>query len=333
MKFVTQLSDVELITLNELYRNHQIHRIRQRAHIILMSNKSMAIDKISTAIELDRDTISVLIDRWDSIGIVGLYDAERSGRPAIFTDDDESKIIKKIEDEPRSLKKVTAEINEETQKNASPDTVRRILKKNKKVWKRMKKTVARKPEAKEVEKAKLKIAELQRKDKSAEIDLYYFDESGFSLTPSVPYGWQAIGKYTELPSSSSFRINVTGLLNPMKQKLFSWTFQAKVDSDVVIAVFDEFIKNLDKKTWVILDNASFHCSKKVMNKIKEWEKKGLFLYHLPPYSPHLNCIERLWNFMKYRWMPLTAYCSFEKLKSAVNSMLSGYGEKHLITFA
>lgn len=101
----------------------------------------------------------------------------------------------------------------------------------------------------------------------------------------------------------------------------------------MIAVFDEFTKILDKKTWVILDNPSFHCSGKVMNKIQNWEKKGLFLYYLPPYSSYLNCIEQLWNFMKYRWMPLTAYCSFEKLKSAANNMLFGYGEKYLITFA
>ncbi len=34
-------------------------------------------------------------------------------------------------------------------------------------------------------------------------DLYYFDEAGFSLTPSVPYGWQPIGERVEIPSAKS----------------------------------------------------------------------------------------------------------------------------------
>lgn len=79
----------------------------------------------------------------------------------------------------------------------------------------MKKIVARKPEAEEVEKAKFEIAELQCKDKPTEVDLYYFGESGFSLTTSVSYGWQDIGKRIEWPGSGRFSINVAGFLNPI----------------------------------------------------------------------------------------------------------------------
>jgi hypothetical protein len=66
----------------------------------------------------------------------------------------------------------------------------------------MKKTLAKQADPEKVKKAEIEISELQDKDKNGEIDLYYFDESGFSLTPSVPYGWQNIGENVELPSSS-----------------------------------------------------------------------------------------------------------------------------------
>jgi hypothetical protein len=39
--------------------------------------------------------------------------------------------------------------------------------------------------------------------KSKELDLYYFDESGFSLTPCIPYAWQPVGEVIEVPSSRS----------------------------------------------------------------------------------------------------------------------------------
>lgn len=45
------------------------------------------------------------------------------------------------------------------------------------------------------------------------INLYYLDEVGFSLVPSVPYGWQNIGEYLTIPSRHSRRLNVLGIMN------------------------------------------------------------------------------------------------------------------------
>ena len=197
----------------------------------------------------------------------------------------------------------------------------------------MRKTLAGKPSDEQLEQAKADIQDLKVKQTNDEIDLYYFDESGFSLTPSVPYGWQDTGSRVKIDSSRSKRINVAGFLNPDKGDLISWTFECSINSGAVIEVFNQLSESIKKETWVILDNASFHCSKLISEKMSEWKKKGLFLYYLPPYSPQLNLIERVWQFMKYKWMPLSAYCSYENLKNAVNDMLAEYGNKYLITFA
>ena len=85
MKFVSVLKEVEIITLQELYKNGSTHRLRQRAHIILMSNKKFKIDTISAVTGLDRDTVSATFNKWESTGLVGLYDSKKSGRPSIFT--------------------------------------------------------------------------------------------------------------------------------------------------------------------------------------------------------------------------------------------------------
>ena len=105
MKFTKTLSIAQVITLEQLYQNGQSHRVRQRAHIILMSNSKFTINEISRATSLDRDTISNVINTWDSIGLVGLYGSPKSGRPLIFSKDEEKMIIDKIESDPRNLKK------------------------------------------------------------------------------------------------------------------------------------------------------------------------------------------------------------------------------------
>jgi len=159
----------------------------------------------------------------------------------------------------------------------------------------MRKTLAGKPDPELLLKAEDEIKKMKSKETDGDIDLYYFDESGFSLTPSVPYAWQDVGVRIKLPSSRSQRINVADFLNPKNNKLISWVFNRTVNSDVIISVFDNFAETITQETWVILDNASFHCSLTIEEKIAEWEKKNLFLYYLPPYLPQLNLIERVWH--------------------------------------
>jgi hypothetical protein len=49
---------------------------------------------------------------------------------------------------------------------------------------------------------------LQQQEDTGKIDLYYFDESGFALDPTIPYAWQEPGSVIELPAMKYGRINV-----------------------------------------------------------------------------------------------------------------------------
>ena len=81
MKFIGKLSGRERISLYELMRSSNSFKVRQRAHAILLSSKKIRIDLLSEIFEVDRDTISEWLARWDKKGIIGLQDAPRSGRP------------------------------------------------------------------------------------------------------------------------------------------------------------------------------------------------------------------------------------------------------------
>ena len=48
--------------------------------------------------------------------------------------------------------------------------------------------------------AKKEIEELEKERELGAIDLFYFDESDFSLDPVVPYAWQVIGQQIEIPA-------------------------------------------------------------------------------------------------------------------------------------
>lgn len=109
-------------------------------------------------------------------------------------------------------------------------------------------------------------------------------------------------------------------------------FETKIDSAIIIACIEEFSKKITKKTVLVLDNASIHKSKAFQEARKKWRERGLRILFLPTYSPELNIIERLWQFVKYRWLPFSAYESFKSLKTAIFDIFSNFGSKYHISF-
>lgn len=87
--------------------------------------------------------------------------------------------------------------------------------------------------------------------------------------------------------------------------------EGKIDTSVIVACFNQFHQQIDKKTYVLLDNAPVHRSQEFIEQIPKWVKKGLIIKYLPSYAPELNLIEILWRFMKYSWLPFAAYASFQ----------------------
>lgn len=64
----------------------------------------------------------------------------------------------------------------------------------------------------------------------------------------------------------------------------------------------------------------------------EWVDHGVVVLYLPPYSLELNLTEIPWRKIKYEWLPVSAYLSFEKLCDNLRKVLSGYGSEYRINF-
>jgi transposase len=64
-----------------------------------------------------------------------------------------------------------------------------------------------------------------------------------------------------------------------------------------------------------------------------WEKRGLFLFYTPPYSPHLNIAETLWRIMNGKWLRPQDYVSADTLFYATNRILAAIGKEVRINYA
>ena len=164
------------------------------------------------------------------------------------------------------------------------------------------------------------------------IDLYYFDESGFTLTPCIPYAWQPIGQTIEVPSAKSKRLNVLGFMNKACD-FQSFVFEGSITTAVVVACINRFVATLKLPTYLVIDNAPIHTSAEFQENIETWKQQGLTIVPIAPYSPELNLIEILWRKIKYEWLPFSAYESFQSLEENLFDILANVGKTYRIEFA
>jgi transposase len=72
------------------------------------------------------------------------------------------------------------------------------------------------------------------------------------------------------------------------------------------AYLDEFAKSIKKDVILVMDNAAWHKALVV--------PKNIEIVYLPPYSPELNPVERLWKYMKDKLLKNKVYQNLKDLE-------------------
>lgn len=332
VRYVQPLTSEQRVLLEQTMKDDVSFRARSRAHSLLLSDQGATIHDIAQTYQVHRVTVSAWITAWEQHGAHGLYDQPRSGRPSKLSPKEQELAKQYLKDEPRSLKRVVERLAQKTAKRISLSSLKRLAKKADLRWKRVRKSLKSLRDPKAFARAKRELEALQTQEANGQLDLYYFDEAGFALDPTIPYAWQASGEVIELPAMKYGRINVLGFMN-RNNDLHSYMFEQSIHTGVVIGCFDAFCRTITKKTVVVMDNASIHRSEDFEDRIPYWKKQGLIVKYLPPYSPELNLIEILWRRIKYTWLPFSAYACLNALIEALENILSQVGSEYQITFA
>src|SRR5215510_11238318 len=129
MRFIHDLSPETQCLLWRCYKESKHHRVRQRAHCILLSFEGRTTTDLMDIFDVDRLTISHWFDAWEAYHFIGLYDHKRCGRPPKLTIEEQTQAQQYIEQYPQAMKKVVHLLEQETSKRVSTKTLKRLLKK------------------------------------------------------------------------------------------------------------------------------------------------------------------------------------------------------------
>jgi transposase len=239
------------------------------------------------------------INCFNQAGVDGLIVKKRPGRMSIITDQQAPELAQLI-DQPEKAKRDfwTAKafhgyIGETYQIQCSYETVVRFFHKQGFALK----TPQPWPDMQDEQLREAFLLELQKLFEQPDVDVWFADESGFEGDPRPRKRWDKKGRKTRVTKNGGhLRMNVIGMVCPRSGEFFAIE-ASHSDSATYQAFLDEADRQISfQRTTniLVMDNASWHKRKST-----DWH--GWQPMYLPPYSPDLNPIERIWLTMKARW--------------------------------
>jgi transposase len=151
-------------------------------------------------------------------------------------------------------------------------------------------------------------------------EIYFLDAVHPEFQSQSVYGWIKKGEVKTLPTTNKqYRLHFIGAIALDNMKVISQEYKT-VNADSMI----EFLKHLEasssaKKIHVICDNGRSNKNKAVQAYL---ETSKIEIHYLPPYSPNLNPIERLWKIMRENGTYNKCYDSFENFSKVIRKFFS-----------
>lgn len=160
-------------------------------------------------------------------------------------------------------------------------------------------------------------------DKNAVV--YYADGVHPTHNSRSTYAWIEKGETLEQPTvSGRDRVNINGLLNAHDVTDVIALDCESVNSESTKQIYQMALeKHPDApEIYIISDNARYYHNKELREWAKETRIKQIFL---PPYSPNLNLIERLWKFLRKKVINTGFYRTKEEFRRAIRHFFNNIG--------
>ena len=133
------------------------------------------------------------------------------------------------------------------------------------------------------------------------------------------YMWQIKGKKgtkNVLSNTGRRRLNILGAVNMVNQDIVPFITEENCNKECIKVFLDEVRKTYTSalKITIFLDNARYQRNYEVQEYA---QKLGITLEFMPPYSPNLCLVERVWKFFKKKIIKNKYYDTFEKFEAFV----------------
>ena len=302
--------------LAELKREHKFCKKRteaDRIKAVYLLGKGWSVLEVAEALMLEDDAIRRYFNLYKAGGLRKLLDSKYTGKMSYLTENE----LKLLEDHLRNhtyctVAEIINYINEEFDVEYTESGMRYVLYRLDFVYKKPEKIPFRVDQ--EAQKKFIRHYKAIKNKLNKQDGLYFMDATHPEHTAIPSHGWIKRGDTKVLKSNPRpYRLNINGAININTLNMVV-RFEQRINKDTTMD-FLEALRKHQPKGWIYLicDNAGYYQSPEV-----KLYAKGLAikLIYLPPYSPNLNLIERIWKFFKKKVLYNKHYKEFVDMVDA-----------------
>ncbi|OGT92334.1 MAG: transposase [Gammaproteobacteria bacterium RIFOXYB2_FULL_38_6] len=267
-----------------------------RINALLLLNEGWTYSQISKALLLDEETLRAYVKRYCTGGLLSLLKDRYSGSRAKLSQAEIKEFCKYLEDNLHSkAEDIITYIKKTYGVTYTVSGITDLLHREGFVYKKTKII----PGKADAEKQKAFIEEYEKlKASMASEDPIYFGDGVHPTHNTEPhYAWIKKGEDKEIRSNTGReRININGAINiETKEAVVRYDDTLNAQSTIKLLRKIEAKHPLASNIYMIIDNARYYKCHLVKEYLVDSKIKLIFL---PPYSPNLNLIERLWKFFR-----------------------------------
>lgn len=314
--------------IDQLHRERTQHphaRVRQRMETVYLKALGLPHQEIGRIGRISQTTLREYLLMYQRGGIEALRELNFN-QPKSDLDDHQEEIGQEFEKKPpATLAEAAARIEELTGISRSLTQIGQFLKKlglrRYKVGQIPAKADPDKQQAFLEEELEPRLEAARNKQRH----VFFVDAAHFVLQPFLGFLWSFVRLFIKAPAGRQ-RFNVLGALHATTRQLVTVTNSDTVNAHTVAALLHQLADSFaDLPITLVLDNVRYqHCQF-----IKDLAATlPIELLFLPPYSPNLNLIERLWKFVKKKCLYSEYYEAFKDFKQAIEDCLAEVSGKY-----
>ena len=165
------------------------------------------------------------------------------------------------------------------------------------------------------------LPELLEQAAEGEAVVYYSDGCHPTHNTKTGRGWIRKGRDFEVDCNSGRkRVNINGAINALKPEHLVYDITDSINAQSTQRLCRQLLKkHPKKKIYLICDNARYNRNRMLQDWAADQRIEFVFL---PPYSPNLNLIERLWKFMRKKAISSIYYDTYSKFKDGIIDFLN-----------
>jgi transposase len=288
------LSEEEIRVLNYERFQYPCAKIQKKIHAVYLKAAHCYTNaETGRIVDIHPNSVAKYLKIYAEKGIDGLYNANYHRKGSRLEEYKES-IIEDFEKNPVcSIAEAVSRIKDLTGIERKPTQVRAFMRRHGFSCRKL----AAIPGKADTDKQKQFLEEALNpaieKAEKGEIELLFCDAAHFTLSAFLCMVWSQVRTFLRT-SHGRNRINVLGAVHAISKEVTTLINTTYITAETVM----EFPVQLKEKyalkpIFLVLDNARYQHCNAVMEKAEEL---GITLVFLPPYSPNLNVIERLWKF-------------------------------------